>query len=297
MKILTVDSSNSIYRNFHVMMSSTWMKKDVESLNDMMMKSFIKETRDSGADAVISLWDFGRPEHRLQALPEYKISREESDPIIKESREFLHDMLPKLGIVSVGSKFAEADDLAFLISKIYPHYKGRMVSTDYDWLQSITENWEVHRPVNGELYDMAAMREYYGDTNTIEVFMMTKSIIGDASDEIPGIPGIAEGTGIPLAKKLVHGEDLGNGKRANDVRENMEQITRNRSVISMDWILQAEEMEFHKNLLKDMINLTKFQPKMLEIMQYKKFFPNSDLGQWAEYSRNFKTEQLLTELN
>lgn len=289
-RVLVFDSSNLIYRNYHVMMSQPWIEKSADSLCDMMMRSFIKESKNFQPTAVFSLWDFGRPPHREQLCPTYKESRPETDPIIREAREYLHEVLPSLSIVSVGHESAEADDLAHLLSNRFSDHTGRMISTDYDWLLSINPNWEVLSPVSGKLWDYPKLIEDYGPDSTLQVVLLVKAMCGDGSDEIPGIPGIGDSTATVFAQKMVRNEDLGDGVRATLVKESKDIIDLNTSVMSMGWILDNPDIpaSIQSDILKTKTSLTQ-----MDVFKFKSKFKNSDLDVWKDLSTKFNYQVLL----
>lgn len=290
---MTFDSSNLIYRNFHVMMNQAWIEKTPESLCDMMMRSFIKEARVTRPNAVFSLWDFGRPSHRDELCATYKESRERSDPILQEAREMLHEILPSFGIVSAGSDRAEADDLSHLIAHTFKMCSGRMISTDYDWLLSLLKNWEVYRPISDDLWTFDRLVEYYGAEKTHEIVLLVKAICGDGSDEVEGLGGFGEATAIQFARKLVANEELGDGVRAQKIRDNMDKIDLNKRIMGMDWILTDEGIR--QDLAADVRKVTP-RPTQMSMFKHKGTFPKANLDEWKEISEGFNYEFVINHL-
>lgn len=289
---LVFDSSNLIYRNFHVMMGAEWMEKTADNLIDMMMKSFIKESRDINPTGVFSLWDFGRPQHRIDLCPTYKESRERSDDLIHDARDYLHDTLPKLGIVSVGCEQAEADDLAYLISHIFSDGYGRMVSTDYDWMHNMHPTWELLRPVNGQLIDWAQMVEWYGDHKTMEVALLTNAILGKGSNEVPGIYGVGEGTAIGYARKMILNEDIGDGKKATSVKDAKAQIDNNLKVMDLSWILTQDVARTDLKEATAKVSRDFHTKSQMQLLELKRRFKTCDFNEWRDTASKFNYDAL-----
>lgn len=153
--------------------------------------------------SVVVCWDGGIPEFRRKALPCYKANRKrdwdaaEYEDFIRQLTE-LETILPTMGVVSVRRIGTEADDLMYHISKIVDYNEETIiVSSDKDMFQTLRfENVKVYNPSREVLYD----RKMIEDATGVDIlyYVDWRSIQGDSSDNIPGIPGVGEKTATKL---------------------------------------------------------------------------------------------------
>ena len=106
----------------------------------------------------------------------------------------------------------EADDIAGTLAKLgeEENMEVILVTGDKDYLQLTSDKTEVLLTKKGitqlEKYDKKRIIEEYGITP--EQFIDLKGLMGDQSDNIPGVPGIGEKTGIKLLKEFGTMENL-----------------------------------------------------------------------------------------
>lgn len=148
----------------------------------------------------VMLWD-GKAKWRYEVFPDYKAKRgKEPDPQIQHMRECFRDCREDikrgLGMLGVPSLFAEdyeADDLAGHLVRINTKrgHHTYMITGDHDWKQLINEHttWVNHK--DGRMVHGITFAEDTGYL-TPEAFVQGKALVGDNSDEIPGVGRIGE---------------------------------------------------------------------------------------------------------
>ena len=151
-------------------------------------------------EKLLWLWD-DKAQFRYDIWPHYKGNRKDTPEkiAIKDSYHaavpFIKQALTHLGIDQITASDHEADDLAGYFSRKLQD-KGLailLLTGDQDWLQLINGKTRWHDPrSNVEKHcNKATFKEFTG-VDTPAQFLECKALIGDTSDNIPGIPGIGD---------------------------------------------------------------------------------------------------------
>ncbi len=169
--------------------------------------------------------------HDLYA--EYKGTRQKTPSELDEQWPYLMKILKTMGVKTVDSPEYEADDLAGTVAKM-GRREGKKVfllTGDRDYFQLIEDGIFVLMTKKGitnlEVYDVDRIEKEYGMTP--KQLIDLKGLMGDTSDNIPGVPGIGEKTGIQLIQKFHSLEgvydniDAVSGKKRKENLENFKQ--------------------------------------------------------------------------
>lgn len=155
-------------------------------------------------DAVAIAWDERAPTFRHQAYDGYKATRHGMPEELAQQMPVLKELLTHLGFVQVSKEGWEADDILGTLAAAYEAKGGTtlLATGDRDSLQLVDDATTVLLATNKDTIPMdpAAIREKYGvdPAQLIDV----KSLMGDSSDNIPGVPGIGEKTALALVQKF-----------------------------------------------------------------------------------------------
>ena len=155
-------------------------------------------------DAVAIAWDEKAPTFRHTAYDGYKATRHGMPQELAEQMPVLKQLLTDLGFVQVSKPGWEADDILGTLAAANEAAGGTtlLATGDRDSLQLVDDATTVLLATNRETLPMdpAAIQEKYSvaPPQLIEV----KSLMGDASDNIPGVPGIGEKTALALVQKF-----------------------------------------------------------------------------------------------
>ena len=169
---------------------------------------------------------------RHDVYSEYKAGRMKTPPELLSQIPMMHEVLEAMNIAVLEKAQYEADDIIGTVSS-RAETEGLdtlIISGDRDELQLVGEHVNVLINKRGmsdfELYDIDAMNERYGLTP--EQFIDLKGLMGDSSDNIPGVPGIGEKKGIALLKEygslenvIDHADEI-KGKMGENIRGNIE---------------------------------------------------------------------------
>lgn len=147
-------------------------------------------------------FDPEKPTFRHEQYKEYKANRQKAPNELVQQFQLIRDVLDVHKIKRVEVEGFEADDLAGTFAN-YAKEQGAsvyLVTSDKDYLQLIDENVKVILTKKGVTntveMDLDAMNEEYGLTP--EQFIDLKALMGDSSDNIPGVAGVGEKTALKL---------------------------------------------------------------------------------------------------
>jgi len=158
-----------------------------------MIRSYLQRFE---PDGFYLAWDGGRDPERLRLYPDYKKRRGELTEVEKRERNMFFDQLNKLqevmkslGVVQFRCEKREADDIIFnLLSE---NEESIIVSTDKDFYQLLErENVSVYNPVTKQVIKAEDVEKKYDIP--IDYFIDYKALVGDPSDNLPGVKGIGE---------------------------------------------------------------------------------------------------------
>ena len=141
---------------------------------------------------------------RHELYEEYKGTRQKTPSELDEQWPYLMKILKTMGVKTVDSPEYEADDLAGTAAKMAAAAGKEvyLLTGDRDYFQLIEENIHVLMTKKGitnlEVYDVDRIEKEYDMTP--KQLIDLKGLMGDSSDNIPGVPGIGEKTGM----KLIH---------------------------------------------------------------------------------------------
>ena len=151
-------------------------------------------------------WDRKTPTFRHLEYKEYKAGRRKMPPELAMEFPLIKDILSAMNIKQLEIDGFEADDIIGTLAKESEAegLKPLIITGDKDALQLASDKTHVLITRKGitdfDLYDREKMLERY--ELTPEQFIDLKGLMGDQSDNIPGIPGVGEKTGIKLLKQF-----------------------------------------------------------------------------------------------
>ncbi|KAA8999738.1 DNA polymerase I [Paenibacillus spiritus] len=201
-KLILIDGNNIIYRAFFAMPPLTnaagQQTNAVYGFTTMLLR-LIEEHKPTH---MIVAFDAGKTTFRHEGYQDYKGGRQKTPPELSEQFPLLKELLRGLGVPQFELETYEADDIIGTVSR-QADEAGRsvmIVSGDKDMLQLASAHTTIALVRKGvteiELYGPEQIREKYGLTP--EQITDLKGLMGDASDNIPGVPGVGEKTALKL---------------------------------------------------------------------------------------------------
>lgn len=168
------------------------------------MNSLFDVIKREQPDHLAVAFDKGGSVERTEMFEEYKANRDETPEAIKIAVPYIQEILKAMKIPVVELEGYEADDLIGTLAKQAEKegYKTFMVTPDKDFGQLVSENIFMYRPArmgNGiEIWGIPEVQKRFGVERPEQVIDYL-GMMGDASDNIPGLPGVGDKT----AKKFI----------------------------------------------------------------------------------------------
>lgn len=154
-------------------------------------------------DAVLVAWDAGKPTFRHEMSADYKGTRKPLDDELIVQMPIVREYLDASGFVRYEQEGYEADDIIGSMAAAAPDMDISILTGDKDLLQLVNDHTKVLMMVKGvnqmDTMDEAAIQEKYGlrPKQIIDL----KGLMGDPSDNIPGVKHIGEKTALLLLHK------------------------------------------------------------------------------------------------
>src|SRR3989344_3239517 len=216
--LLLIDANSLIHRSFHALPPLTNRKGEPVQALYGISSILLRLWREARPDYAAALFDRPEPTFRKKEYAEYKAQRPAApDELISQIIE-AHNLFPAFGIKTFEKAGFEADDLIATLAekfsakggsasggKLEPDLQVVILTGDRDTLQLVEGNKVVVRTFKTGIsdtftYNHAAVFEKYG----LEPKQLIdyKAFVGDASDNIKGVPGIGPKTAAELLKKF-----------------------------------------------------------------------------------------------
>ncbi len=206
-KLVVIDGKSVFYRGYYAMPNLS--TKDGTPTGGVfgfatMALEVIKRLK---PDYVAVAWDKPKTNirRRLELYPEYKAGRKPAPADFYEQVPVLHQLLEAFGWPLYELDDYEADDImgTLAVQAAEQGIDTMLISSDLDMLQLVNDNVHMFALKKGlssiELYSPASFTAKYGID--VDQFLDLKSLKGDSSDNIPGVPGIGEKGAITLLQE------------------------------------------------------------------------------------------------
>lgn len=212
-RIIIIDGNSLINRAYYAMQNPMMTKDGIYTqaiYGFINMLSKIEKEYEPSYIAVA--WDLKAPTFRHKEYDEYKAGRRKMPMELAMQIPLMQEILEAKNIMNLSMEGYEADDIIGTLAKESEKkgLKPLIITGDKDALQLTSDTIQVLITKRGisefDLYDSEKMMERYGLTP--DQFIDLKGLMGDQSDNIPGIPGVGEKTGIELLKTFGNIESL-----------------------------------------------------------------------------------------
>ncbi|MGL4989786.1 MAG: DNA polymerase I [Sarcina sp.] len=234
-----------------------------------------KMKNDIAPDNIVCTFDRKAPTFRHLEYKEYKAGRKKMPPELAQQFPLVKDMLKMLSVTIYEIDGFEADDLIGSLAK-YAENEGIevfIITGDKDALQLATDNVNVCITKKGvseiDCFDKDRMIEDYGVTPT--QFIDVKGLMGDKSDNIPGVPGVGEKTAFKLIQEygnienvLMNIDNISGKKLKENLTEYSEQaiFSKKLATINTDVPIDFDLEEIRSSKDYDINGLKKFFTKL-----------------------------------
>jgi DNA polymerase-1 len=204
--LLLIDGHSLAYRAFFALPDSIATADGsptnaLYGLASMLVKIFSEQRFSAG----ICCWDAGGKVFRHEEFPEYKAGRAETPDLFREQSPEFRPLMEAFGLANTELPGYEADDVIGTLAR-QAEAAGRdvvILTGDRDALQLVSDQVSVLATGRGVtdtvLYTPEAVQERYGVSP--ELMTDFRGMVGDSSDNLPGVPGIGEKGAAQLIQK------------------------------------------------------------------------------------------------
>lgn len=236
-KLFLFDAYSLIYRSYYAFIKNPRINS--KGINTSAVMGFVNTlqevlTKEKPTHLAVA-FDPSGSTFRHEAYPEYKAQREACPEDIKKSVPIIKKILNALNIKILEVKGYEADDVIGTIATQAGKngVETYMLTPDKDYCQLVRENIFMYRPRYGDAgYEVMGPKEVtekYGISSPLQVIDLL-GLMGDASDNIPGCPGVGEKTASKLIaqfgsiERLLERTSELKGAIKSKIEENKEKI-------------------------------------------------------------------------
>lgn len=204
-RLFLVDAYALIFRGYYAFIKNPRINSKGEDTSAIMgfMNSLLDVIKRERPDHLAVCFDKGGSADRVEMYQEYKANRDETPEGIRTAIPYIHNILKAMHIPIMVKEGFEADDVIGTLSRQAEKegYQVFMVTPDKDFAQLVTDNIFMYRPVFGggyETWGIPEVQKKFEVTDPLQVIDYL-GMMGDASDNIPGLPGV----GPKTAKKFL----------------------------------------------------------------------------------------------
>ena len=279
-KLYLVDISSLFFRSYYAI--SLHMKNEKgEPTNALygVFKMLHKLMRDKSPDYLVSCFDTKEASFRKKMYPEYKANREAMPEDLQQQVPYLKIMMDVLKIPYIEKPGFEADDIIGTLT-----FQGRkhklntyIISGDKDFAQLVDKNTFLYDTMKDIIYNTEEVKNKWGVLP--EQMLDYLSLIGDSSDNIPGVRGIGPKGAVTLLEKY---------KTLDKIYKNVDDITGS----AQKKLTDGKEMAYlSKKLISLETNMNIDLPLKEAAIQHPHQFSEQDQKQLKEFLEelNFKS--------
>jgi len=227
MTFLILDGNSILNRAFYGVKALT--TKDGRYTNAIFgfLNIYFRLTELTGATHAAAAFDLKAPTFRHGMYADYKAGRKHMPDELAEQLPVIKELLPLLGVTVVTKEGYEADDILGTLSLAAEEAGAQcyLATGDRDSLQLVSDKTTVllastkaGQPDTARM-DKAAIFDKYGLTPAQLIDL--KALMGDASDKIPGVPGVGEKTALSLLQEFGSLDALYEGLADADLRDSL----------------------------------------------------------------------------
>ena len=236
-----IDISSYFYRAFHALPPLANTRGVPTNAAYGVTTMLLKVLRERQPQHLALVFDAKGPTFRHELYKEYKAHRPPMPEDLVTQLPYIKKIIDALNLPSVVHQGYEADDLiCTLVRRAREEgFAVEIISGDKDLLPLVADGVDMWDPMKEVRYDPAAIREKYGldPGELVEV----RALAGDASDNIPGVPGIGEKTALKLIARyhslenlLAHIEEIKEKALKARLQEHAEQARLSRQLTELE---------------------------------------------------------------
>lgn len=239
--IYLVDGSAFIFRAYHALPPLTNPEGVVVNAVYGFCNMMVKLLNDMRAPYIAVIFDAARKNFRNDIYPEYKANRDETPVDLIPQFPLIREATKAFGIECIELDGFEADDLIATYARI-AHEQGRkvtIVSSDKDLMQLVNGHVSMFDPMKNKMIGIDDVVEKFGVRP--DRVTHVQALAGDATDNVPGVPGIGVKTAAQLINEygdletlLTRAGEIKQPKRRETLIDNAENARISMKLVSLD---------------------------------------------------------------
>ncbi|MGN1227882.1 MAG: DNA polymerase I [Christensenellales bacterium] len=209
-KLMIIDGNSLLYRGFYAMPLLTTSEGKFTNAVYSFVTILVKAIENFMPNYLVVAFDYGKKTFRNELFSEYKAGRRETPIELQSQFPLIKEVLTAMNICYIEKEGIEADDILATISHKFSDLQKIILTGDKDSFQLIDENTQIYFTKKGvsdvKIIDVQSLYDEYGimPSQVVDV----KALMGDKSDNIPGVKGIGEISAYKLIKEFGTLENL-----------------------------------------------------------------------------------------
>ena len=207
--IYLIDGSAFVHRAFHALQNMSRSDGFPTNILFVVTRLLLRILREEQPSHMAFILDGKGPNRRNTIYPDYKANRSKTPEALIQQLEPLQNIINLLGIPSLVSEGFEADDyIASLAHRFNGAHHIVIVGTDKDLKQCLSDNVVMWDPAAKD--ERVTTLEDFAEETGIPASSWPdyQALVGDSSDNIPGIPKVGPKTALPLIQEFTSLENL-----------------------------------------------------------------------------------------
>ena len=204
-ELVIIDGNSLINRAFYALPLLSNSKGEFSNGVYGFANILIKTILDRRPKYIAVCLDYGKKTFRNEMYSGYKAKRKQTPEELKSQFPILKTMLDAMGIFFIEKQGYEADDLIGTLSRKFDGVKNIIVTGDKDALQLINSNTDVWLTKKGVTEVKEMTLKSLKDEMNLDPYQIVelKALMGDSSDNIPGVAGVGEKTALDLLNRFI----------------------------------------------------------------------------------------------
>ncbi|WP_310992982.1 DNA polymerase I [Aequorivita marina] len=262
-RLFLLDAYALIFRGYYALIKNPTINSKGQDTSAILgfVNSLFDVIRRERPDHLAVCFDKGGSAERTELFEDYKANRDATPDVIKQSVPIIQEIIKAMHIPCIELSGLEADDIIGTLAKQAEkeNYQVFMVTPDKDFAQLVSENIFMYRPARMgnaiETWGIPEVQKRFGVERPEQVIDYL-GMMGDASDNIPGLPGVGDKTAKKFIAKygsmeaLLDNTDTLKGKMKEKVEANAElgRLSKKLATIITDCDVTFNEKDFELSM-------------------------------------------------
>lgn len=238
--VYVIDGHSLIYQLFHALPELSSPAGEPVGAVYGFARDLLTLLEKRQPDYLFCAFDVGKT-FRHDVYPEYKANRPEMPDDLTLQIQAIHQLLEALGIPAVSCESFEADDILATIARQTEALGGDcfLVTGDKDCRQLITDRVKLYNLRKDQVFDRQALQEEWGITP--EQVVDFQALVGDATDNVPGVRGVGPKAARDLLQRFgtlegiyAHLDEVDGQKRRQSLAEARDLVLKSRELVRLN---------------------------------------------------------------